>query len=106
MARANGPIDQSDPSNLNVVFGRNDDGSFGTDTSIGAPEYSTVEGKVDRIPLNLPADGLISAGPESIRIDVVDIAEGAPWILGSIRPPSRDLKLAPLTISPAGIGEH
>src|SRR5271157_1300375 len=73
---------------------------------IGAPELGTVEGKVSRIPLNLPADRVIGVRPQSIRIDIMDVAEGSPRILGPIRPPACDLKLAPLTVSTAGVRDH
>src|SRR5271157_1177283 len=83
-AGASGPVDQSDPPNLNVVFRRNNHLGFGLNTVIGAPEHGPVKRKVGGIPLNLPADWVIGVGPQAARIDILDVAEGSPRITGSI----------------------
>src|SRR5665647_633853 len=43
MAGANGPIEQGDPPNLNIVFRRNDDLRFGSRAVIVAPENGPVK---------------------------------------------------------------
>jgi hypothetical protein len=48
---ATGPIDQSDPPNLNVIFWRDDGLGFGLNTVIGALEHGTAERKVSGIRL-------------------------------------------------------
>jgi hypothetical protein len=70
-AGANGPIDQGDPPNLNVIFWRNDDLRFGLNAVIGAPEHGTVEREGGGVRLNLPADWVIRVGPHSIRIGLM-----------------------------------
>src|SRR3990172_5983469 len=105
-AGAKGPIDQGDPPNLNVVFWRDDDLRFGLNAVIGAPEHGTVEREVGGVRLNLPAHWVIRVGPHSIRVGLLYVAEGSPRVLSPIRPPACDLKVAPPTVSPAGVRDH
>ena len=69
-----GPIGQSDPPNLNVIFWRDDDLRFGLNAVISAPEHGTVESEVGGVHLNLPADRVIRVGPQSIRVSLMDVA--------------------------------
>ena len=105
-AGSNGPIDQGDPPNLNVIFWRDDDLRFGLNAVIGAPEHGTVEREVGGVRLNLPADWVIRVGPHSVRIGLMDVAEGSPRILSPIRPPACDLIGAPPTVSPPRVRDH
>src|SRR4030043_2490402 len=105
-AGPNGPIDQGDPPNLNVIFWRDHDLRFGLNTVIGAPEHGTVEREVGGVRLNLPADWVIRVGPHSIRVGLMDVAEGSPRILSPIRPPAGAPKVAPSAVSPARVGDH
>ena len=101
-----GPIDQGDPPNLNVIFRRDDDLRFRLNAVIGAPEHGTVEREDGGVRLNLPADWVIRVGPYSIRTGLMDVAEGSPRILSLIRPPACDLNVAPPTVSPTRVRDH
>src|ERR1039458_2600274 len=58
------------------------------------------------MPLNLSADWMIGVGPQSIRIDILDVAESSPRITGSIRLPACNLMVTPLAISPSSVRDH
>ena len=105
-AGAKGPIEQGDPPNLNVIFRRDGDLRFGLNAVIGAPKHGTVEREIGGVRLNLPADRVIRVRPQSIRVGLMDVAEGPPRILSPIRPPACDLKVSPPAVSPACICDH
>src|SRR5512136_1133097 len=105
-AGPSGLIDQRDPPNLHVIFWRDHDLRFGLNAVIGAPEHGTVEREVGGVRLNLPADWVIRVGPYSIRVGLMDVAEGSPRILSPIRPPACDLQVAPPTVSPTRVRDH
>ena len=101
-----GAIDQGDPAHLHIVFRRDDDLGFAMDSVIDAPEYGPVQGKVNRIPFDFPSGGMIGAGPETIRIGLMNVAEGPLGITGRIRPPAGEFPAAPLTVAAAAVGDH
>ncbi len=101
-----GAVDQGNPAHLHIVFRRYDNLRFSMDTVINAVEDGPVKGKGSGIPFNLPADRMISGGPETLRIGLMDIAEGSPAVTGRIRTPAGKFPVPPLAVAAAAVGDH
>ena len=100
------PVDQGNPPNLRVIFRRDDHLGFGVQPVVVTPEDRPIESKVDRIPFRLPPDRLIGTGPETIRIDLLDVAESSHTITRLIRPPAGEFLPLPLTVAATTVGDH
>jgi len=99
-------IADGNPAHLDIVFRRNNHLCLRMDTFIGAPEYGPVEGKVHRIASDLASDRMISRGPETIRISLMNVAVSSLAVTGRIRAPAGQFLPPPLTVAAAAVGDH
>ena len=93
-ADLSGVIDQGDPSDLHIVLRGDDNLGFAGNGVVGTPEYRPVEGKVDRIAIGTAADRMIGRRPQTIGIQLMDIATCSLGIAGRIGPPACKLSVA------------
>ncbi len=79
-AGADGPVQEGDPPNLDVVFGGDDDLRLRLDAAVDASEHGTIQREAGGIGLDFSIGGMIGVGPETIRIGLMDVAARSPQV--------------------------
>ena len=98
-ARPEGTVYHRHTPDLDVIFRCNDDFGLTFDVAVDAPEHRPVNREVGAESFNAPPDGLVGIAPETAGIRVTNVAECPPGILCPVRPPARDLDVAPVAVA-------
>ncbi|MNK94205.1 hypothetical protein D3C87_1143980 [compost metagenome] len=100
------PVRQVAAPQLDIVFRRHDDFGVRVDLIVGAAEFGPSLGEDDFVVVRPRQGRLVRRGPDGAAVLVLQVAERAPVVAGTVFAPAGHGQVSPTARARAAVGDH